>query len=290
MKDSAWIQKNTGSLSGKTVAVSGSTGGLGRPLCFCLAGLGASLLLLDRNQKKVETLSSELLREYPSLSLTHIPVDLSDFSSVRAAKDRLISLSPDCLILNAGAYSIPRERCDTGFDNVFQINFLAPYYLARHLYPSISARGGRIVAVGSIAHRYSATDPSDVDFSNRKKASLVYGNAKRTLMATLPALSEKEGEIVLAHPGITFTNITAHYPPLIFALIKHPMKIIFPPPAKAVRSILWGLFAPVGRDVWIGPRLFDIWGDPKIKPLRSIPKEERRRLISLADEIFRTLD
>ena len=33
--------------------------------------------------------------------------------------------------------------------------------------------------------------------------------------------------IAVTHPGITQTNITAHYPKLIFAVIKNPMKLIF---------------------------------------------------------------
>ena len=33
MSISKWIEKNTASLKGKTVAISGSTGGLGRELC-----------------------------------------------------------------------------------------------------------------------------------------------------------------------------------------------------------------------------------------------------------------
>ena len=289
MKESAWLLKYAHSLAGKTVAVSGATGGLGRPLCRALARLGASLLLLDRNSEKSEALAEELRQTYADCSVAHIPRDLTDFENVRRTADRLSARSVDYLILNAGAYSIPRKVCDTGYDNVFQINFLAPYYLARRLLPMIASRGGRVVAVGSIAHRYSATDPSDVDFSTRKKASLVYGNAKRTLMSALPALASKEGEVAIVHPGITFTNITAHYPPFIFALIKHPMKVIFPSPKRACRCILLGLFAPVTREEWIGPRFFDVWGAPKIKKLRSIPADEKKRLADLAEKIVADL-
>ena len=39
MKYAAWLKKNTASLVGKTVAVSGATGGIGRELCFYLSEL-----------------------------------------------------------------------------------------------------------------------------------------------------------------------------------------------------------------------------------------------------------
>jgi NAD(P)-dependent dehydrogenase (short-subunit alcohol dehydrogenase family) len=196
-------------------------------------------------------------------------------------------LNIDHLILNAGAYHIPRHKCNTSYDNVFQINFVSPYYIAKALTPHISARGGKIVAVGSIAHNYSHTDENDTDFSTRKKASLVYGNAKRYLMYSL--LQSDTRCITVTHPGITFTNITAHYPKLIFALIKHPMKVIFMRPRKAALCILAGLFADVPKDSWIGPRLFNVWGYPRIKRLLSATEQEKSYIKLTADNIFDNL-
>ena len=50
-----WLKRNSDSLSGRTVAVSGSTGGIGRQLCKILAALGANLILIDRNRKKSDS-------------------------------------------------------------------------------------------------------------------------------------------------------------------------------------------------------------------------------------------
>ena len=292
MSISRWLQKHTASLCGKTVAVSGSTGGLGNPLCMHLAGLGASLILLDRNEEKAKALTARLCAQYPSLAVTYIRVDLEQMDSVKAAADRLLALSPDYLILNAGAYSIPRHTCSTGFDNVFQINFVSPYYLARRLLPAIEARGGKVIAVGSIAHNYARIDPEDMDFSQRTKASLVYGNAKRHLMAALPVLSsseERSSSVAVVHPGITLTNITAHYPPLLFALIKHPMKVIFMSPKKASLCILSGLFWDCAADEWIGPRFFDVWGLPRKRRLKTVSKEEANTIVRRAERIYEEL-
>ena len=274
-------------LAGKTVAVSGATGGIGQPLCEQLIALGASLILLDRNTEKSCALARRLGEQYPHCSVRHIRVDLEDLETVRGAIDALRDTALDALILNAGAYSIPRHTCQTGYDNVFQINFIAPYLLASGLLPTIRSRGGKIVAVGSIAHRYSVTDPKDVDFSTRARASLVYGNAKRYLMASLPALGR---EISIVHPGITFTNITAHYPPLIFALIKYPMKVIFMPPRKASLCIIRGLFEDLGSTEWIGPRFFDVWGAPKRKRLRSIKDAEREAICRRTEKIMERIE
>ena len=47
-----WLQSNTASLKGKTVVITGSTGGLGKEICKILGFLGADLILVDRNFKK----------------------------------------------------------------------------------------------------------------------------------------------------------------------------------------------------------------------------------------------
>ena len=283
-----WITDNCGSLCGKTVAITGSTGGLGKELCRYLAHLGASLILVDRSYERSLAHKVALCEEFPELSVNLITSDLSDFESVKRAGELLLAERVDFLIHNAGAYSIPRKVCDTGYDNVYQINFVSPYYLTRTLMKPIKERGGKIIIVGSIAHNYSLTDERDIDFKTRKKASRVYGNAKRFVMFSAYALAEKEGcpEISVCHPGITFTNITSHYPKLIFALIKHPMKIIFMRREKAALSILKGVFDSTGKNEWIGPRFFNVWGLPKKKKLSTVSEKEYESILKTSEKIF----
>ena len=291
MNFNSYLEKNTSSLHGKTIAVTGTTGGIGKELCRHLAGLGASLILMDRNQQKSEAFRAKLLKDYPTINVQCLPIELSDMRSVKSACETLKQLSPDIFIHNAGAYSIPRHTCDTGFDNVFQINFVSPYYIIRELLPILRERHGHVEIMGSIAHRYSETDPNDIDFSSRRRASLVYGNAKRYLMFSLFELFRNERDVTLSvvHPGITFTNITAHYPKVIFTLIKHPMKIIFPKPRKASLSAVIGLFSPTAYHEWLGPRWFDIWGLPKKKALKNVSKEESEQIGARAENIYRSI-
>ncbi len=291
MKYSKWLEKNTSSLCSKTVAITGSTGGLGQELCRYCAHLGADLLLLDRDPKRSSANRQRILGEFPSVNVDLITCDLEDMDSVRAATDELERRRPDAIIHNAGAYSIPRCICTTGYDNIFQINFVSPYYMTRRLLPILKENGGRVVAVGSIAHNYSKTDMNDIDFHTRSKASLAYGNAKRHLMFSLYELFDKNNASGLAvtHPGITFTNITAHYPRLIFAIIKHPMKIIFMRKDKAALSILRGLFEDCPRLEWIGPRVFNVWGLPRRQKLSTCSNEESLKIYTAAEQIYSRL-
>lgn len=283
-----WLKENTKSLHGKTVGITGSTGGLGKELCAYLADCGASLVLLDRNERRSKEHERELKERFENISVERVPLDLEDLESARNAVCRLIELNVDVMIHNAGAYSIPRHKCKSGYDNVFQINFATPYYMIRELLPHLRKRNGKVVVVGSIAHNYSVIDPDDVDFSTRKASSKVYGNSKRFLMFSLYKLfeDEKEAELSVTHPGIAFTNITAHYPKLIFAIIKYPMKVIFMKPRKAVLSVLKGVFDGTKECEWIGPSLFDVWGMPKKKVLKTASADERKLIAELAEKVY----
>ena len=288
MRFDKWLSKNTESLVGKTVAISGSTGGLGKHICRYLASLGADIVLLDRNRSRSEANKLSLEEEFPGVSISLVSLDLVDIFSVREATERLKEIAPDVFIHNAGAYSIPRCTSNSGYDNVFTINFVSPYYMIRELMPTLREKGGRVVVVGSIAHNYSKINEDDFDFSEVKRASKVYGNAKRFLMFSLYELFEREEGVSLSvtHPGITFTNITSHYPKVIYALIKHPMKVIFMKAEKAALSVVKGIFDPTVYHTWHGPRIFNVWGLPSKKRLHTCSPCESRRIDSISEKIY----
>lgn len=288
MNINKWLKKNCESLKGKTVAVTGSTGGLGNELCIYLARLGANLVLVDRNREKSEKFA-KVLKEKFSARVTLVTADLEDKYSVTVATELIKKEKPDIFIHNAGAYSIPRHKTKQGIDNVFAINFASPYYMIKELIPTLRETKGRVIAVGSIAHGYSKSNPEDIDFSGEKAASKVYGNAKRYLMCSLWELFENEKDVKLAitHPGITPTGITAHYPDWLYAIIKYPMKIIFMRPKVAALSILKGVFEQTGYMEWIGPWLFSVWGRPKKSKLSTIPKKESKEIFARAEQIVK---
>ncbi len=281
-----WLAKNTQSLKGKTVAISGSTGGIGKELCRFFCSLSASLILIDRSKERSDALKKALLAEFPNALLKAYYLDLEDISATRELAAALQGESIDYLVLNAGAYKIPRRKGENGFENAFNINFVSPYILADALLPNIKLRGGKVVAVGSIANNYSKIDESDIDFATRSAQSKIYGNAKRYLMYSLWSLEEYRDNINIAHPGIAVTNITSHYPKVIYAIIKYPMKIIFMSPKKACLSILRAMFTNTKKNEWIGPRIFDVWGLPKKRILKTCSQEEAEKISELAKEIY----
>lgn len=291
MNNKTWLEKNTARLDKKKIAITGSTGGLGVELCKYLASLGADLVLVDRNAERSEEHARRLRSEYPDICVLCVHADLEDILSVHEATEELKKADIDIFIHNAGAYSIERHICTSGYENIFQINFASPYYMIRELVPYLRKKNGKAVAVGSIAHNYSKSDGDDIDFRTRRAHSKVYGNAKRYLMFSLYELFAGEENVSLSvvHPGITFTNITNHYPKVVFALIKHPMKIIFMKPKTAALSLLLGIFDRTESCEWIGPCMFGIWGYPKKKKLHTCSDAERAEIAQRSDRVYNSL-
>lgn len=279
----SFFKEHRGALNGKKIAVSGCTGGIGGWLCRYVAYLGGSLIMLDRNPIKAEALERKLKSEFPLADIQRISVDMQSIASVKAACEQLKAYECGVLIHNAGAYKIPREVTDCGYDNVFTINFISPYYITRQLKDSLD----RVVVVGSIAHNYSKSDESDIDFKTRKGSHLVYGNAKRYVMYSHFELFKNEPQkLAVTHPGISLTGITAHYPKWLYFFIKPLMRIVFMKPRFAAISILEGVFNYTEPYCWIGPWLFGIWGSPKKSRLNTAKPDEIGRISCTAEKIY----
>lgn len=290
MKIEKWIDKNTESLKGKTIAITGSTGGLGRYICKHVASLGGNLILVDRNERRSRQHAKEIEETF-GVCAKSIIADMNKIGDVEALSQKIQKESVDILILNAGAYSLPREKSSTGYDQVFQINFLSPYYLTKKMIDSLKSRKGKVVVVGSIAHKYSKINENDIDFSKVKAPRKVYGNAKRFLMFSLEKLLEKAGvDYAVAHPGITPTNITSHYPKFIKMISDFSMKMMFTCPRKASLNVVKAVFARLKQGCWVGPRVANIWGFPKVDRLKTCKEEEKSKIFEIAERLCEEIE
>ena len=278
----------------KLIAVTGAAGTLGGLLCRMLLGHGAELILLDRNPEKSKRRETELKSEFPSAKIHRISVDLADISSVTSATERLKKLPLSGFIHCAGAYHIKRELSQLGVDNVFQINFVSPYCIIRELIPVLEKpkkeSGGETLVgiVSSIAAGFSSADRNDIDFKKRRSHEKVYGNAKRYLtFSVFELLKDRDSPLTAAaHPGVTPSGITSHYPRFASSLIKYPMRLIFPSPEKAARSLTEGFLEPSGCFKWVGPKYFGIWGPPERSDTCKCSEAEREFIFHTAEALF----
>jgi short-subunit dehydrogenase len=149
-------------LAGKTVLVSGATGGLGRAIADALAGRGATLVLSSRKPEALQELAVAL----PGGGHRTAVVDLAD----DGAAERLAAEAGDVdgLVANAGLPGTGRldDFSQEELGRVLRVNLEAPIRLTRELVPGMQERGsGHLVYVTSLAGKaispraslYSAT-------------------------------------------------------------------------------------------------------------------------------------
>ncbi len=281
------IENNQYNFNGKTVAITGSTGGIFSNVAEALIRFGANLILINRNPAKTNTQISHLQAIRPNSEIEFVKCDLVDLKSVKDATEILKTKHIDVLFLSAGIYNVPRFKTQNGYDNVFQVNFLSHFYLAHQLIDTIKANNGKIIAVGSIAYKYSKIDIQDIDFSDEKKASKVYGNSKRFLMFALHELCKSRGvDFTIVHPGITLTNMTNHYPKWINWLVKINIKLLFTRMHNSVLCMLDAVSHKTPLEHWIGPKKCDIWGMPKVQKVKDFNQSERSYALNVAEKIF----
>jgi len=147
-------------VSGKTVLITGATGGLGQAIARAFAGHGASLILTGRRSGVLEPLAAEL-------SARVIAVDLSSHAEI----ERLIDQAGDADVLVANA-ALPASGSLEDFsvdqiDRALDVNLRAPIVLSRELGLRMASRGGgHIVLMSSLSGK--AATPGSALYSATK--------------------------------------------------------------------------------------------------------------------------
>ena len=132
MKIEKWLEENTHSLKEKTICITGSTGDLAQIFTEKLAKMGANFVFANRNREKSEKQKKQLLEKYPDIKIQIFNVDFNDLNSVKLLVCKLKQVHIDILILNSAVYNVPRKTTNSGYDNIFQVNFVSQYYIVPH--------------------------------------------------------------------------------------------------------------------------------------------------------------
>ncbi len=138
------------SFQGKTILVTGGSSGIGRALAHAFAKQGARLILTARSKDALERVAAEIR----PAEVVVIPADLRDSEAIARLCEEARRRFPtiDILVNNAGVglYAASFEASPQQVRQLFDLNFLAPVELTRHLLPAMPS-GGVVVNVSSIA-------------------------------------------------------------------------------------------------------------------------------------------
>jgi NAD(P)-dependent dehydrogenase (short-subunit alcohol dehydrogenase family) len=207
----------TSDLRGRTALVTGANAGIGYWCVEQLAARGARVVLGCRSPERARTAVSAIRTQVPAADLRVLPLDLGSLESVAAAAVDLDE-RVDAVICNAGVKAADRgARTGDDFDLMMGTNFLGHFALVAQV-ESLLAPDARVVAVGSIAHRFAHLDPAGIDAEWRGSSLRQYGRSKAALMAFAFELARRWSRssrmAVCAHPGYAVDPLAPRRPGL----------------------------------------------------------------------------
>lgn len=260
-----------GDLHGRTILVTGANAGIGYWCAEQLAARGARILLGCRSPERAQTAVSAIRAQVPAADLRVLPLDLGSLDSVAAAAG--VDERIDAIICNAGVKAADSAaRTSDGFDLMVGTNFLGHFALVAQLEP-VLAPDARVVAVGSIAHRFAQLDPAQIDARWHGSSLRQYGRSKAALMAFAFELARRwidsSRVAVCAHPGYAVDPLTPPRPGLaevsgIVRALAAPSRILVQGKDGGAMPIV---HAATAADVAGG----DYWGPGGLLEFRGAP-------------------
>lgn len=251
-------------LDGKLCLVTGANSGVGFAIAEQLARRGAHLLMACRGGHPQA--GEEIRRRSGSDTVEMLPVDLSDFNSIHRLADEIKDRGQqlDVVLSNAGVATPRAKRTPQGLDEMFSVNYLAPFLLLNRLLrdgsiPNRAFAGNgrpageprpRIVITSSDSHRNA--DPIDFDelglwqeygvnggISRYSYYKLVLNTFACELSRRLNTGDAVDVGVHAVCPGPVNTNIIRDAPPLLRAVLQFIFTFTFQSPEKAAPPLVY---------------------------------------------------
>jgi len=240
---------DTGSMFGKTVLITGGTGGIGRAAAIGLAGMGARVGITGRDRARAVDAAAAITRASGNPAVDVFVADMSSQAEVRRLATGVLATYPrlDVLLNNVGGFWAHRHLTADGLEQTFALNHLAPFLLTNLLVDRLIASSpARVVNVSSGAHSMGKIDFDDLMGERDYSGSRAYNQSKlANVLFTYELARRLEGTGVTAnalHPGLTNTAFSAEDPAL--GLLVRIMRPFMRSPAKGADTAVYLANAP----------------------------------------------
>lgn len=135
--------------SGQRVLVTGGGSGIGRCIAHELASLGADVILLGRNEEKLQAVQSEFKED--GFSTSYFSCDIRDEERVKAVIAEIQAAGPVTGLVNNAGGQFPAPLASiskNGFEKVVQSNLVGGFLVARELFnQGMNKSGGSVVNI-----------------------------------------------------------------------------------------------------------------------------------------------
>jgi retinol dehydrogenase-14 len=281
-------QIHSGPMAGRTVLVTGGSGGIGRATALGLAIMGAQLAISGRDRERTESAAREI-RAAGGGEVDVVVADLSSQSEVRRLADEVLqSLSRiDVVVNNVGGYWHTRHITADGLERTFALNHLAPFLLTNLLLERLKQSApARVVTVSSSAHRSGRIDFDDLQGERSYSGARAYSQSKlANLLFTYELASRLQGTSVTAnalHPGVVRTAFGAEDASTVQRLFTPFVRPFLKSPAEGAATSIHLASAPDLEQVT--GRYFAN-SKPKTSSKRSYDKAAAARLWQLSADL-----
>lgn len=205
-------------MTGRTVLVTGGTGGIGKATATGLAGLGAHVAITGRDRTRAESAADEI-RSASGARVDVFVADLSSQTEVRRLAAAVLAKLPriDVLVNNVGGYWDTRHVTADGLERTFALNHLAPFLLTQLLLDRLDESApARVVTVSSSAQATGHIDFGDLQGERSYSGAVAYSQSKLANLLFSYELARRvpSGHITAnaLHPGVVSTSFGAEDP------------------------------------------------------------------------------
>lgn len=202
------------SMQGRVCIVTGANSGIGKATALGLAQMGATVVIVCRNQIKGEEAQNEIKTKSGNDAVNLMLADLSSQESICQLAENFQQRYQQLhvLINNAGGVNLSRRETMDGLEMTFAVNYLAPFLLTNLLLDKLKVSApSRIVNVSSESHQSGYIKIDDLQLEKGYRFMRAYGQSKLALVLFTYELARRlQGTGVTAnclHPGFVATNI-----------------------------------------------------------------------------------
>jgi retinol dehydrogenase-14 len=241
----------TPSMAGKTVLVTGGTGGIGKATAIGLAALGARVGITGRDLGRAEAAAAEIRAATGNSEVDAFGADLSSQAEVRRLAAEVLRTYPrlDVLVNNVGGFWATRHITADGLEQTFAVNHLAAFLLTDLLLDRLKASApARVVTVSSGAQSMGTIDFEDLQGERKYSGQTAYNQSKlASVMFSYELARRLEGTGVTAtvlHPGVVNTGFGAEDPSMIFKLLVPFMRPFMKTPKKGAATSIYLASSP----------------------------------------------
>jgi NAD(P)-dependent dehydrogenase (short-subunit alcohol dehydrogenase family) len=201
-------------LKGKTVVFTGGTDGMGKTAVKKLAKMGATIMLLGRNEAKTQAVVVELNGISKRENTHYIHCDLAFQNSVRKAAEIILARCSriDYLINCAGVNVGTRQVSEEGYEMNWTVNHLSPFLLTHLLLKRIKeTQNSKIINLTSATTGWIKMNYDDLQLTKKWSLLQSYAQAKLAMiMCTRKLAKDLEGTGVTVNalnPGFIKSNL-----------------------------------------------------------------------------------